>query len=140
MGETADLLVKNLSKRKIDIPLTHLSGTHTRGGIAKRLSDIGLNTINVAVYDQLLCALNKKACDVLATNFPLVLPLFSPRTAQCFAAQYRWQAQLHIVALSNEVANQVRELDWVTLVVPEHPTRKAMVDMVQKVANQVALG
>jgi uroporphyrinogen-III synthase len=139
-GETADQLVELLSNTAIDQPLTHFAGTHTRGDIARRLTSGGISTQYRAVYDQQLCPLTDAATEALSSNFPLLVPLFSPRTAGGFAHQTQGHKHLHIVALSPEVADQVSEVKVQNLSVCDRPTRAAMIDAVQMVATRVTLG
>jgi|TARA_B110000908_G_scaffold164675_1_gene213015 uroporphyrinogen-III synthase len=139
-GETANQLVLNLLNRKVGVSLTHLSGVHTRGNIAEILSAGGVSTKRIVVYDQEVCALTSQATEALSVNFPLLVPLFSPRTARSFADQNNGQAALHIIALSQDVADQVSDLTLETLTVLDHPTRLAMIDETQKVASDLTLG
>ena len=139
-GETADQLVANLMKLPDIAPLTHLSGVHTRGNISERLSEAGHFTRRLAVYDQEICAFSGQAHEAIVSNFPLLVPLFSPRTAQSFRGQVKGQSPLHIVAMSYEIADQVRDLKPRMLTVSDRPTRLAMIDAVQKVASGMTLG
>ena len=139
-GETADQLVADLMKLSDIAPLTHLSGVHTRGNISERLSEAGHFTHRLAVYDQEICALSGQAHEALVSNFPLLVPLFSPRTAQSFRGQVKGQPPLRIIAMSQEIADQVRDLKPQMLTVSDRPTRLAMIDAVQKVASGMTLG
>jgi uroporphyrinogen-III synthase len=139
-GETADQLILHLLNRGVDGPLTHFSGVHTRGNIVERLTAGGLKATRVVVYDQVKCALTSQATEALSDTFPLLVPLFSPRTAHSFVNQFNGCAALHIVAFSQDVADQIGDLTWETLTVLDHPTRLAMIDEIQKVASDVTLG
>ena len=74
------------------------------------------------------------------SNFPLLVPLFSPRTAQSFSGQVKGKPPLHIIAMSHEIADQVKDLKPQMLTVSDRPTRLAMIDAVQKVASGMTLG
>lgn len=139
-GETAEQLIAELSKSNANTPLTHFAGTNTRGNIAAKLSEAGIKIGYIAVYDQAICLLTDHAIAALSSNFPLLLPLFSPRTAHSFSDQYKGTAPIHIIALSQDVADQVSDLNWETMTVPKRPTRLAMVDAVQMVTSRVTLG
>jgi uroporphyrinogen-III synthase len=138
-GETAQQLVIALSKMPDRTVFTHLAGVHTRGNIAERLSAIGYTASHIAVYDQIKCMFSAETNEALASNFPLLVPLFSPRTARVFADQYSGRSPLHIIALSGDVANPIRGLDCKTLTVCERPTRNFMVGAVQKVIANMTL-
>jgi uroporphyrinogen-III synthase len=140
VGETADQLVEALSEMEVSSSLTHFRGVHTRGNIALRLENAGHCAKSLAVYDQRNLLLNQQAVEAQDENFPLLVPLFSPRTARNFAQQSRGNAQLHLIALSHAVADEVTGFDMVSSTISTVPTRKAMIDAVQKVARYVALG
>ena len=140
MGETADQLISGLSNSTVRVPLTHLSGVHTRGDIAERLAAAGLSAQRIAVYNQEKSRLTPQAIEALASISPLLVPLFSPRTARSFVDQNKGHAPVHVIALSLEVAEQVGGLNVQTLTVSNRPTRLAMIEAVQKVASRVSLG
>ena len=130
-GETADELVQGLLDADIVGPLVHFSGVHTRGDIAERLSSKGLKIGRIPVYDQKFMSFSAQAVDATRSSFPLLVPLFSPRTADRFATLYSGTAELHIIALSEDVADHVRDLDYVSKTVLDQPRRLAMVEAVE---------
>ena len=87
-GHTADDLVANLTGRGPDAPLLHLAGLHVRGEVAERLTAAGITTQRIAIYDQPERLLTEKARSALDGELPVILTLFSPRTAQLFADAY----------------------------------------------------
>lgn len=140
MGETADELIANMKHKNNTIPLVHLGGKHRRGDIVNNLSKSGFQIQHFAVYDQPSCKLNPDAGDALASKFPLLLPLFSPRTANIFAGQCRGADHLEIIAFSAEVADQIKQLKFKSLTVLDRPTRMMMTEAVQNVAARMTLG
>lgn len=68
-------------------PLVHLRGAHSRGDLAARLSALGLKTHDTVVYDQIAQPLTEAAKTLLTGSEPVILPLFSPRTAALFMEQ-----------------------------------------------------
>ncbi|MDG4650535.1 uroporphyrinogen-III synthase [Roseibacterium sp. SDUM158017] len=84
-GETADELVDALSGVRPDGLVVHLHGRHRRGHVAERLSAAGLRVEGAAVYDQRPVAPDSLLLDALAAEV-LCVPLFSPRSAELFAA------------------------------------------------------
>ena len=137
-GHTADDLVANLTGRGPDAPLLHLAGLHVRGEVAERLTAAGITTRRMAIYDQPERLLTEQARSALDGDLPVLLTLFSPRTAQLFADQYRGSAPLHVVALSEAVAAPVRRLDPQGLTVVETPDAMSMADMVENVAARLS--
>ena len=140
MGDNAAELIANVSKKNTSTPLLHLSGKHTRGAISENLTRAGFQVQHFAVYDQKKKMLNNEATDALNSKFPLLLPLFSPRTAHIFAQQHQGSTDLEIIAFSAEVADQVKQLKFKSLTVLDRPTRTKMQEAVQNVAARWTLG
>ncbi|MCC6305931.1 MAG: uroporphyrinogen-III synthase [Rhodobacteraceae bacterium] len=80
-GEDAEALVARLAARPPATPLLHARGVHARGAVAARLTALGIETAEVVVYDQPALPLTAAARAAAGGAAPLVLPLFSPRTA-----------------------------------------------------------
>jgi len=102
-GDTAQELIATLTARSSIQPLLHLGGVHTRGEIAQILTQAGIPTDHVAVYDQLLVPLHAQA--LIALERACIVPVFSPRSAVELVRQTRGKlAHAHIFALSGSVA------------------------------------
>lgn len=89
-------------------PLLHLRGEHARGGIAERLNAAGLETREAVIYRQEATGLSSDALALLRGDRPVVVPLYSPRSAALFAAAWGDEvgaggAPIHMVALSEAV-------------------------------------
>jgi uroporphyrinogen-III synthase len=140
MGETANQLVARIVKENVDGQIAHLGGTHTRGEIAQRLTSSGLTTVHLAVYDQKLCNLTEQAKDALSSRSQMLVPLFSPRSALRFSDKRSGRDGVHIIAISQEVADQINDNNWGRITVLARPTRLAMLDAVEKAAVQFSLG
>lgn len=140
LGQTADELVANLIDQAPEGPMLHLSGLHTRGNITERLTSAGVPTRNIALYDQTLCNLTSDAQKVLRGDTPVIVPLFSPRTACHFKDQMTGSAPLHIVALSRAVANELHSLSRQSLAICAEPTRDTMAEQVKKHVLDLTLG
>jgi uroporphyrinogen-III synthase len=82
--ETADDLVAALTALAPGGRIVHLHGRHRRGDVAGRLAAAGLNVAGIAVYDQRAAAPDSVFFDALAAE-RLIVPLFSPRSADLFA-------------------------------------------------------
>jgi uroporphyrinogen-III synthase len=88
-------------------PLLHLCGTQTRGDVAQTLTDAGHPTTALELYDQREHPLTAAAIDLLRGERPLLVPLFSPRSATLFCqhlAIVAPTAPLTVIALSAAVA------------------------------------
>ncbi len=81
--------------------LLHLRGRHSRGDIAAALRAAGQPCDEVVIYDQREQDLNPAAQALLDGRAPVLLPLFSPRSAAIAAARMRQaRAPIAIAAIS----------------------------------------
>lgn len=81
----------------------HLHGQHTRGDVVGHLRRAGLQAEGVVVYTQEPQPLTPLAQHWLDEAQPVIVPLFSPRTATLFPARRTITAPLWLVALSPAV-------------------------------------
>ncbi len=125
-GETAEQLLATLGRVRPAGRLLHLRGRHARGAVADRLAALGLRAEEVVVYDQQACDFTHEAHVLLDGERPVVLPLFSPRSAELVARQPRARAPLWIVALSPAVARAAAPLGAARLVIAARPERAAI--------------
>jgi uroporphyrinogen-III synthase len=85
-------------------PLLHLHGQETRGDVVPRLRAAGIAAQGVTVYAQRPQPLSAAATRWLDDAQPVVVPLFSPRTATLFSAAARGcRAPLWLVSMSAAV-------------------------------------
>lgn len=102
VAQDADDLVARLHGEG---PLVHLRGTHSRGDVAKRLSSAGIETHEVEIYDQKPQPLSPEARALIEGETPVVLPLYSPRSARLLGAALRSVGpNVHAIVLSAAVA------------------------------------
>lgn len=139
-GETSEALLAFLAAYPLRARTWHLAGRHTRGQIAERLTSAGLDVARVAVYDQELVSLSDEAQAVLHGNDPVLVPMFSPRTAAHFARNVTTPQALYLLALSPAVAEPLEQLDVQTLEIAESPTAEAMICGLEKLVAQISLG
>lgn len=125
-GPTAEALVQVLSERAVPGPLLHLRGRHTRGEVAARLTAAGRDCAERVVYDQVAVPLSGAAQAALRGSAPVVLPLFSPRTAVLLSEMAEPGASRHVVAISDEVARQAAALGPASLHRADTPDGAAM--------------
>ena len=86
-------------------PLVHLHGEVTRGDVAGRLRARGLQVAEAVIYRQVPVDLSASARALLLAG-PVLVPLYSPRSAALFARACppAARATLRILALSDAVA------------------------------------
>lgn len=136
-GDAGDL-VRLVSARAKGQRLIHLRGTHTRGNVAERLNVANVQTDSTQIYDQRACDLSPEASGVLSGDTPIVVPLFSPRTAALFAASFHGDAPLYLACMSPAVAAEVAHLPAKDLSIAKKPDARAMTATVAPLASQAA--
>ncbi len=107
-------------------PLLHLRGEHARGDVAERLTQRGIETSEVVVYRQVACPLSSDARQALAGDDPVVLPLFSPRSAQLVGAETHLGSSLQVLAMSAAVAKAWKQATGRDAEIANVPTGAAM--------------
>lgn len=138
MGETADELIASLSDRKPPLPLAHLSGVHVRVDLAGALTQRGLPTRAIAVYDQVLDPLDSRALAAVQGDKPVIAPLFSPRTARHFANQIDDPGNVHAVALSTAVAEPLKNRGFCSVTVAQRPNSADMITAIENLAERLS--
>jgi uroporphyrinogen-III synthase len=112
-------------------PFLHLRGRDARGDIAPRLSAQGCPAHAAIVYAQEAQPLTDAARHILAGHDPVVVPLFSPRTAALLAERGPFAAPLLVAAISPAAAVRAEALAPARLVTADRPDAAAMLDAVE---------
>lgn len=136
-GHDAETLVATLIAQRPQGRLVHFSGAHTRGDVADRLRVAGLFADNIAVYDQGLLPLSNAAQNRLNQTNPVIVPLFSPRSALHFSQGVAGVAPLYLGAISVAAAENCAKVDHVALRIARNPDRVSMIEVVQILLAQV---
>ncbi|MEP2642669.1 uroporphyrinogen-III synthase [Roseobacter sp.] len=139
-GETAEALVVFLTAYPIRSHIWHLAGRHTRGEIAETLNAQGISATRITTYDQTRLPLTDQAIEVLGGSDPVVVPLFSPRTAVQFVQECPKTARPHVVALSEAVAEPLAHFKLKTLDISSRPTAAEMICSLEKTVARISLG
>ena len=134
-GRDAAGLISSLLRQAPAGPLLHLRGRQARGDVAARLTAQGLPVREQVIYDQPLRELNDLALRAMAMKSPVIVPLFSPRTARQFANLVTGQAPLFLAALSSAVAEPLKSLVYNRLVISSQPDAKGMAQAVAMLTN-----
>ena len=128
-GGDADALVAAILADPPPGALLHLRGEDTRGNVAERLNSAGLETVSIVVYRQMAQPLTGEAMALLRQPGPVILPLFSPRSAELMAkAAPSVLADLHLVAMSTAVADAALAIAHRSLHIAARPEAAAMLD------------
>lgn len=127
----AAALIAYLTTRQIAGPLLYLRGTDTRGNVAEMLTKGGIETDSRVIYDQRPLPLSVEATQFLRDTRPIILPLFSPRSAVLFRHAYpRPNAPLLIAAMSAAVADAAQALTPTRLEIADRPDAAAMIAVI----------
>ena len=116
------------------VPLLHLRGREVRGDLAKRLSASGVPTTDAIIYAQEKQPLTAQAVALLRGDQPILLPLFSPRSAEILRAEclrIGRKAPIAVIAISTAVAEVVADLSR-DIAVSAAPDGESMLQAVVK--------
>lgn len=112
-------------------PLVHLHGAHVTGDAAAALTAAGIPARAVVVYDQCARPLSDAALRLLAGTAPVIVPVFSPRSARLIApALAAARAPLRIAAISPRAAAAVDVHGGARVWTAQSPDAAAMMDTV----------
>lgn len=99
-GDAADL-VRLVQRSHAAGPLVWLRGAHHRESLSDGLRAAGFDMSECVVYDQRPCPLDARARNILAEPSPVLLPIYSPRSAHLLGQACRdAAAPLELVAIS----------------------------------------
>jgi uroporphyrinogen-III synthase len=104
-------------------PLLHIRGEDVAGNLAETLTNSGIETHSAILYAQRPCPLSPAALTLLQAEDPVLVPLFSPRSAQILAQALppKATAPLWIAAISPAAATEAQALTPARLAVAPHP-------------------
>jgi uroporphyrinogen-III synthase len=127
----ADALIRLIGQDAKAGRMLHLRGADTRGDIVQRLESMGISAQEAVVYSQQSLALTLEATKLLAGEQPVILPLFSPRSADLMVTAGPFDAPLWIAALSPAVAERAAVLHPDRLTVATQPEAAALVQAIE---------
>ena len=136
-GNSSESLVSLAAREHSGGKLLHLRGRHAAGDIAGRLSDAGLPSEEVVVYDQVRTRLSSAARQALTLK-RCVFPVFSPRTAGILADEAAFAPHLgHAVCCMSANVAEAFRLNW-RCIVASAPTLRAMLSATLELAAEPA--
>lgn len=103
----ANHLVARMLADKVQGPCLHIRGAHGVGDIAARLTASGIHTTEAVLYRQVAQPLTAAAAELLQREAPVIIPLFSARTARLMSEGLEGRAPVFVVAISKAVAEAV---------------------------------
>lgn len=132
LGTDAESLVSGLQRLSPPAPLLHLHGAVTRGDVAGQLTAAGLPTRSHILYRQTAKTLSPEAKNLLEGTEPVVLPLFSPRSAELLAQQISGTGPRYVVAMSKAVAAEIPQGWAKTVIIAQGLDSASMVQAVTR--------
>jgi len=126
-GGTANALARRIISDQPRTPCLYLRGEHIAQDLAKELCSAGIETHEAVIYRQEETALTVEAQRLLSSGRPVLLPLFSARSARLFFDRYEAAGPIDCVAMSQNVAAEVPADRVRRLRICAHPTAEAMV-------------
>jgi uroporphyrinogen-III synthase len=112
--------------------LLHLRGREARGNISFLLDSAGIDTSEAVIYAQEECHLTAQAQTILMQTGPVIVPLFSPRSATIFAAEMArigGISPLRVASMSGDIAAEATQLT-ARIIIATKPDAAAMLKAV----------
>lgn len=103
-GGTVEHLLADMRRAAPAGKLLHIRGAHARGALADQLRASGLSASECVAYAQDLLDLPQDSRELVEGGAPVILPLFSPRSAAQFEAQGLAPRNTDIIAISDAAA------------------------------------
>lgn len=125
-GGDVEALIAAVLAARPDAPLVHIRGEQTTGDVSARLTKAGIPTGDLVVYRQAECEPRPELLEALTGVEPLVVPLFSPRSAESFLRRIDGADALRVVAMSGAVADAAAANGACDILVAERPDLEAM--------------
>ncbi|MEM7731538.1 MAG: uroporphyrinogen-III synthase [Pseudomonadota bacterium] len=130
-GETAETAAQRIIADGPEGQIVYARGRHVAFDMVGALKASGLNASDVVVYDPRDAPLSDKACALLGGDDPVIVPLFSARSARLFFDACPETADLRVVAMSDGVARMVPEPHTRYLTTLPNPDAAAMAEAVR---------
>ncbi len=135
----AGALIRAMVAARPAAPCLHVRGLHVAGDIADALNSVGIETLSAVLYDQAEEPMNTAASALLSGSRPVLLPLFSPRSARLLrVALPAAPAPLAVVAMSAAVADAVHGMGPEHLRVAARPDAGGMLDALGELIADLA--
>jgi uroporphyrinogen-III synthase len=128
-GDAQGLVAAIRAAGAVDGPLVHAQGRHVAQDLAAELNSAGIETFSVVIYDQVALPAPPALTALLAGKAPVLLPLFSPRSAELLqnACPTR-RAPLWLATMSPAVHGAAAALKAARQVCAATPDAGAMLD------------
>ncbi len=103
----AATLIKMIAAGNPPERMAHYAGLYARGDIVENLSSHGISIRKIVVYEQVSRNLSAAAASVILGRKPVVLPMFSPRTARLLMHEVKGISQARVICISAATAAEI---------------------------------
>lgn len=109
--------------------LLHARGAQVAHNLTEQLNLAGIETRQAIVYEQMPLALPPRVRALLTVRIPILVPLFSPRSAELFAFEARdADARLLLCPISRNVAEKLHGLPHARIEIAQVPDGSGVMD------------
>jgi uroporphyrinogen-III synthase len=109
----------------------HLHGSHTRPDLKSNLETAGVQLYSQAVYEQVACTISQSAKAKIAQCTQMLVPVYSPRSAQIASQHLRsFTGGIILVAISENAAFSWCAPQPVQIIVAKHPNATTMLNLI----------
>jgi uroporphyrinogen-III synthase len=129
-GSDVEALIALIESMKPDGPLLHIRGRVSIGNLATRLSEYGIETHEAIGYEQNVCAPSDELIRLLRGGKSMILPLFSPKSAEILKTLSTNREHWHVIAMSHAVAEIFDADDVLKLEIAQKPNGAEMLNCV----------
>lgn len=118
-------------------PLIWPRGEHVAFDIGNGLNSAGIETVSVILYRQDAIPLTDEAINILQGDNPVLLPVFSPRSAQLLMPWLQDRtAPLFVAAISQNAADAIRDAAPDRLRISEKPDAEGVLNALGKLITE----
>lgn len=125
-GGDANALIARIIESGCPGPFLHLRGEHISRSLIAPLARAGLTCREQIVYRQTPVTMGDAAKNLLQRENPVIVPLFSCRSAALFFSGLKAKAPIYVAAISDNVAARVPAHMVKSVVIAEAPNAEAM--------------
>ena len=129
-GSDVEALIALIKSMMPDGPLLHIRGRVSVGNLATRLSEHGIETHEAIGYQQNVCTPSDVLIQLLQGGKPMILPLFSPKSAEILKALSTNREHWHVITMSQAVAEIFDANEVLKLEIAQKPNGVSMLNCV----------
>jgi uroporphyrinogen-III synthase len=137
VAHDANSLAQTMQTQHPTGTLLYLRGRHVSSDLAAQLTSAGILCDEAVVYDQIAVPLSDAARRTLGGEEPVILPLYSPRSAALVMEQGPFKARILVAAISDVAAKAAKNLCPVTVKTARSPSGEAMRELIIQLAETV---